>query len=659
MSAGRYSVGFDLGDGTDPNPSHADIDPYWIIAIISQGTILSYSRKTASSISQNLANDSVLNTQAPLIISDDCLSISVSNSKRTPESNFQATLKQADINYLTNIYPGDYMFAWMVNNRDKYLDLLKRLKNLQPCNKASDGLKFIGRVQDVRKSLNIESNVGHKNISYSLTGTGFSELQTFFFYDFSLASSDSQEQSLGAWLARLGVDTETLFGNNATTGIKTNNINDIIPTLLNLIIGSGPSHDANISADPFSGGDVSSTPTLANEAPYAYVIPLTVGKLLKSQIVIQPGKPRNVLAYADILELIMGLQVYSQKSGLNIFAPDLDPSKSTSGRKVTTKPMLGTFLPYMPEFCNIPLWDLFQKYLNPTINEIYATLRINSDGNIMPTIICRQIPFTTEAFNDGSHDNSIDSFEHPVQVEGASLDPGPLNVTKFLDLPRWLIPNSMIQNVDIGRSNVMRKNFIHIYATTALSANNAAMNEQIINNPPIRDDLDIMRNGMQPMMQTVETYTGDTVGSVQSSWMRLVADWSIGGFLTLSGSMQCFGIQSAIAVGDNVEFDGVVYHIEGISHSCSIDPMGNKQFRTSLQFTNGMRADGEVDSLSSTLQPIYAGVKDGDQRNLDPGLSLEGNRTSRADETALQREPLEINTFDPFLDQKQDISDLL
>lgn len=656
MSAGKYSVGLDFGD--DPNPTHVNYSPYWIIAVISQGTLLTYSRKTASSTFKNLANDPILNTKAPLIISDDCLNMSVSNSKRDLGVSFQANLKQTDTNYLTEIYPGDYLFAWMVNNQEKYLDLLNRLQNLKPCNKATDGLKFMGRVEDIRKSLTVEASAGHKNVSYSISASGFSELQTYFFYDYSLASSDAQEQSLGAWLARLGVDYETLFGESQQHGVKINNVNNIIPTLLNLIVGSGPPHSGNIQADPFSGSDVSATPTLASEAPYSYVIPLTVGKLLKDNISVETGKPSNVLAYADIIELIMGIQVYSKKSGLGTFSPDLDLSQSTPNRKVTTKPMLGTFLPYMTEFSNVPLWDLFQKYLNPTINEIYATLRVNSDGNIMPTIIVRQIPFTTEAFDDGSRKS--DDFE-PSRFDpiGPSLAPQPLNVTKFLDLPRWIIPNALIASVDIGRSNSMRKNFCHIYGTSALLANNAAVNEQIINSPPVRDDLDIQRSGMRPYMATVECFVSDTVGTVQESWMRLVADWSMGAYLTLSGSMQCAGIQAPIAVGDNVEFDNVVYHIESVNHSCGIDPAGKKFFRTTLQFSNGMRADGEVDVLNSpTLQPIYAGVKSGDNTSLDPGLSLEGNRTRNASLTALQTQAT-VNPPPQHIFTDEEISNLL
>jgi hypothetical protein len=624
--AGSYNVVQDFGLNADPD--HLDINPYWILAVIRQGSLLTYSRKTASSIFKNLADDPIINTSHPLIISADCLSMSVTSSKRNPSDNFQATLKQTDTNYLIQIFPGDYLFAWMVNNRDKYLDLLNRIKNLKPCNKFDDGLKFVGRVEDIRKKLNIEPSVGHKTVTYSLTGTGFSELQTMFFYDYSLASNDAQKQDLGTWLARLGVDYQTLFGQAASTGIQVDNINTIIPTLLNLIVGSGPSKEGNISVPGFGGENVTATPTLANEAPYAYVIPLTVGKLLGKDK-FELGKPRNVLAYADIIELIMGIQVYSKKSGISVFEPDLD-TKSTPGRKVTTKPMLGTFLPYMTEFTNVPVWSLLQKYSNPTINELFTTLRVNGDGNIIPTIICRQIPFTTEAFQD----------DNPVKLEGPSIQgqqdiyqQKPLNVTKFLDLPRWIIPNSMIQSIDIGRSNSQRYNFIHTYGAASLMANNLSVGEQLIINPPIMDTLSVQSHGLHPYLSTVEVFVSDEVGRAPRQWMLLLADFLMGSHLTLSGTVNSFGIQAPIAVGDNFIQDGIVFHIESVSHSCGISPDGKKSFRTSLNLSNGMRDDGKVDILNSDLNdfttepPIYAGIAIGDNVDQDPGISLEGDRT--------------------------------
>lgn len=650
MEAARYSIGLDFG--SDPNPDYMDLSPYWVICAIRQGTLLSYSRRLGKSIYNNLANDPVLNTTSPIIISDDCLNISVNNNKRSPIPTLSATLKQSDTNYLTKIYPGDYLFCWMVYGEEKYQELLNRIKKLEQCNKWLDGLKFIGRVEDIRKSLKIiDSNSGKKTASYQLNAIGFSELQTYFFYDYSLASNDAQEQSLGAWMARLGVDFARLFGTEAAD-IKQNNINTIIPTLINLLIGTGPSKAGNISIPGFGGESVTATPTLDSEAPYAYVIPLTVGKLLGKDTV-QPGKP-NVLSYADVLEVIIGVQKYSNKSGIGIFTPELD-SNSTPRNKKTPIPLLGTFLPYMPEFTNIPLWDLLRRYLNPAINEMYTTLRVNSDGDVVPTIICRQIPFTTEAFKDTSGTTVGENY---LQIT-------PINTTKFLSLPRWLIPDAFIIGCDVGMSNSTRVNFVHIYGSSALAQNNVGVNEQIVVNPPIRDDLDIQRSGLHPAMQTVDCFVSDQVGRTPNQWMRLVADWSIGSQYTLNGSLETFGIQSPIPVGDNLEFEGVVYHIEGVSHSCGIQN-GVKFWRTNLHLSNGMRANGMVDNLdefadSSLEMPIYPAMVTGDNTRLDPGLSLEGDRTINVPTDVVQTQK-QIFTPDPFKSStaiQQELEELL
>jgi hypothetical protein len=125
----------------------------------------------------------------------------------------------------------------------------------------------------------------------------------------------------------------------------------------------------------------------------------------------------------------------------------------------------------------------------------------------------------------------------------------------------------------------------------------------------------------------------DQLGSVPGQWMSLIADWTIGSHLTLNGSLHTYGIQSPISVGDNVEFDNTVFHIDSIVHSCRQEAgSGRKNWTTQLALTNGMRAD--IQALDSTTAdaidryPIYAGFEPEDNRGFDPGLTLEGRRTT-------------------------------
>jgi hypothetical protein len=157
---------------------------------------------------------------------------------------------------------------------------------------------------------------------------------------------------------------------------------------------------------------------------------------------------------------------------------------------------------------------------------------------------------------------------------------------------------------------------------------------QMLENPPIMDLVDIYRSGMHSYTTTVDCWVDDTVGKAPGRWMALVADWMMGSHLTLNGTIECHGVQSPIAEGDNVSFDGVVYHLMNVEHVAGIDPAsGQKHFNTILQLTNGLRdqegvkpANNQKD-VEKGLQPIYPGISVNDNTKHDPGLSLEGRRT--------------------------------
>src|SRR5579859_1785431 len=111
--------------------------------------------------------------------------------------------------------------------------------------------------------------------------------------------------------------------------------------------------------------------------------------------------------------------------------------------------------------------------------------------------------------------------------------------------------------------------------------------------------------------------------------MSLVADRLIGSQYTLSGMMNSYLIQSPICEGDNLEFDGVVYHIEGVQHSASISEDGVRTARTTLSLSNGMRSDSDNVEVGSNEQfPIYAGFRTYDSTGYDPGHAADGSITT-------------------------------
>jgi len=627
-----YDLLQDYSNSTTGSDDSVTISPYWALAVVRLALPLSFSRAKMASSTTDVTQGGKVRA-GTLIISSDCISMTVSGAKESHTKDLNAQLIQTDINYLTEILPGDWVLGWAVNDLTTFTDLLRRIKlgkPQQPCNNFKDGLKFLGRVQSVRKLMSL-SPEGTKTSRYALQAIGFRELDTTFFYDNNLAEHDVLSNNIGNWLAKIGLHIEELFAFTLQNG-QEDNVNLIIPTIIDLIVGSGASSNIN----PTGNKSLQATPNATSkEAPLAYLVPKQVSALL-GKTSADPSKLSGLVSYADMIELTGGVQEFIPGVGPgnpsnvgDVFSPDIDQSISTSNRKRTPKPMLGAFLPQMPEFTNKPLWSILQQYLNPTVNELYTAMKVNEFGQIVPQIILRQIPFTTEAFSGDPLSSQI-------------------HFTKFLDVPRWKIPDVIVTDVNVGRSDATRCNFVHVYGQDSYVAKGVTITDQLVTNPPVRDDLDIYRSGLRPYMTTVACAVRNQVGNVPSKWIHLIADWMIGSHLTLNGTITCLGIHSPIAEGDNLEWDGVVYHIESVTHNCSISPEGAKNFTTTMSLTNGMRADGTVDKLNNNNQtpggtnsgtsgsaaaqahPIYPGLEPTDNTKYDPGISIDDsfNRTT-------------------------------
>ncbi|CAM6005466.1 unnamed protein product [Sphagnum balticum] len=184
-------------------------------------------------------------------------------------------------------------------------------------------------------------------------------------------------------------------------------------------------------------------------------------------------------------------------------------------------------------------------------------------------MVLRQIPFTTDGF----------------------VTTGSYAVTRFMNLPRWNISPSLAFSFDLGKDEVARINFVQYYGKSVNGPAGYDISDETINNY-LYDSDDVQRNGLRPYVVTSEfdrTPTNGTQGSFRApGWAKIVGDALIGGHLKMSGTINFVGIPEPIAVGDNLEFDGVVYHIEQIMHTAAISPEGSKIFRTTVTVSNGM-----------------------------------------------------------------------
>jgi hypothetical protein len=583
-----YDVGkdYDNEGGRDFTSS-----PSWCIAVFRLGTPVTYSRLESRSISTIMPTSGVMSRKnAPLIITDDCIQMSVSGGKGNCVKSLNATLK-GDTNYLSAsaMLPGDWVMAWMHTNKGDTDKIIKALVSGEAANGFHSGLKFIGRVHDIRKNLRIDAN-GLKTVTYSLQGVGFDELSTVFFYDPALASAESISD-IWQFMAQIGQDVNSWLSklNNNAGQIK-DNAEALLVGFLDFTVGKSKSHIANRALENI-GSDLKVAPQHSKEAPYSYLVPTSVAATLGKNIADDRkggGFGHQSFGYGDLLTLLTGVQKYKVESPTPEhygFVPDLEYSKSTRGRLMCPERIKGTYIPIEQSFLNTPLWGLLNTFKNPNVNEMYTCIRPDVFGDLMPTIVFRQIPFSSNAIKE---------------------DPN-MPLTRFLSLPRWKIPGAMVTGMDVGRSNSTHWNFIHVYGNLSpyhqeLEYDIAA---QMQNNHPIADYVDMSRSGIKPFMSTVAQSIEDTVTPGKArTWMEAIADWNIGAQYMLNGSVHCFGVQSPIAEGDNIEIDGIAFHIDSISHSCGING-GFKYFSTSMNVTNGMPIDqGEP----SVVAPRYPGM---------------------------------------------------
>ena len=592
---GSYNLIDDFGLDLDGGLS---VSPEWLIAVVRFRHAVTYRRDVGRGFSED-GNEAVATRGPTLVIHHDCVQMATQTNKSSHMSSLVATLVLGNVNYMAEVLPGDWVLAWIVPSKEKAFDLSESIKNGEACNDWQDGLKFVGRVQSMRKT-GFVSPGGQKSGRYKLQAVGFREFDTSVFYDPGL----SLRQDITEWLGQIGVKITKFLTKGGA------DINEAIPSMLDVLFGTGlPATAPGVSLATRPELQITTGLTQGSgEAPFAYVVPVEVGNLLGKK---SRSKNGGALAYADLLECNIGLQRFTNQRAnpVSVFIPDWLSGEGLVQR--TDKPLLGKFLPSPPDLNGKTVWTLLSHYLNPAVNEMYTCLRVNADGQVVPTLVVRQLPFSTPPMEEQFPDD----------------------VTPFLELPRWKLHELLVKSWDVGRSDALRFNFVHVYGQSTASATDFTMPGQLVNNPPIRDSMDIKRSGLRMDQMTVACDIGDTQHG-PAKWMQIRADFLMGQHLMFTGTLNLQGIYAPICEGDNIEWDGVVYHIESVLHSCTIQPSGQKSFVTSLNVTHGMRADAKeqhqnwFDTVAVLNRNpddfMYPGMALDDLTKFDPGITREG-----------------------------------
>ncbi len=652
--------------------------PYWVLLVLPFDEEVTFYRSqmgsydTDPSVAVRTSNGSGsgqgVNAKEhgyPLIITSDCRRLVVAHGKDSFEGNLQATLVGTDTNYLQLVFPGDWCMAWILQSEDHGKDVAARLHSYfygktstqqdLTCNHFQDGLKFLGRVTSLRKTL-VQAPEGLRTFAFSLQAHSFKELESETYFEPGL--SDDILKRMGGALARLSASMQSFLTDKENSLVTTESA---VPALLNLLLGEGipPEVQHGIAADAAGNvggpqeeyGATGKDVGVAKEAaPFAYLVPKDIGAILGET---GTAPASGALAAADLLEVIIGVQKYGTKPNVQpqvLFLPnDLTPSGSNVRHQFCTPHLQGTFLPNFPMFNGTKnVWSIVHGFVNRAVNEMYTTLRVNPEGRVMPTLVARQIPFTSPALAAVLGGRAPTANGLAPGVEGpatavASL-PKDLPYTEFLELPRWHVHPLMVVSADLGRSDAKRCNFVHVYGQPSATMQENTPQAQLVANPPLQDLSDVKRSGLRPMISSVDCSPADITddaGRHASRWMTLIADWSMGMHLTLDGVLNLYGITAPICCGDNLEFDGAVYHIESVLHSAALEPNGKRKFVTTLTLSHGIRSDDPqlpvTPAIGNTDASIFAAMRDTGQTTYNPGLTVDGQASTPISGTTRQK----------------------
>ncbi len=519
----------------------------------------------------------------PLIVENDCIQLSTSDSKTVLTPSMTATLLMTDINYETELAPGDFVFVNILNWESDARRVADQARNMKPINGINDGFKGFFKIQSVRKSLVTDPSSGVKAYAVKITGFAFTEFNNSIYFNPYLLDPSDDNTLLFASI--LGQDWALLQQDKGLTQIQT-----VLQMLIQSFIGNGFTDQGKKVAG------IATTNT-------HFFMPKGVGQLLGL---------KGLKSAKDAYNFLFGIQKYDSGS-IQELADGMNPDDVLADATATTGRFMFTGTPCegntvtKPEYWNQQqAWSILNQFTNTPLNELYTCFRVAPNGSIMPTMIFRQIPFTTDNFKAGDH-----------------------SVTRFMNVPRWNIDASLANSFDLGKDEVARFNFVQYFGRSVNGPAGHDIAEENALNNYLYDIDDVQRNGLRPYVVTSNfDRVSDNEPNVAArsyrspGWARILGDAVIGGHLKMSGTVTFVGIPEPIAVGDNLQFDNVVYHIEQINHIAMQIPDGKKSFKTIVSLSNGM--DVENGRSVSYSEMIYGGAYDKRQNDYDTTRILPG-----------------------------------
>jgi len=564
------------GNGQDENGLVSQSSPCWVLTFVQW-----QQRDTLRTVPSGGVDYTTVRNH-PVVVENDCVQVTTTSNKNTLTPSMSAALLMTDINYETEIAPGDFVIVNMLNYPSEARRVANKARANQPINGPKDGFKGVFKIQSVRRSLGIiDQASGTKAQIFKIDGYAFTEFNNTIYFNQNLVDQ-SEQNNVNLWFTNLAGAWSSMVRAKGLT-----NVQDILQFLIEALVGDGIGDNGR-----FVKGIVKSPNTL-------FFIPGLLGKLLNVD---------QAVAAKDIYNYLFGIQSYNANasqtasSGLNPVISEDD------GRFFVTNTKCKGETVTKPEYWNqVQVWSILNQFSNAPINELFTCFRLSPDGDVMPTVVFRQIPFTNDDFVAN---------QFPV--------------TRFMNLPRWNLNPALVYSFDLGRDESARINFVQYFGRSTFGPEGYSLNEETAQKNYLYDVDDVKRSGLRPYVVTSlfdePVVEGQKTVYQSVSWAKIMGDCLIGGHLKMNGTIECVGIVDPIAVGDNLQFDGVVYHIEQITHNSQISVGdGKKHFTTTLSVSHGISINSTKSALKYA-EMVYSNAYDYRQNDYNnkkilPGVS--------------------------------------
>ena len=523
------------------------------------------------------SNQGNLKTKERLIIRNDVVRCNFSKNKGSSSGSFSLTLKRGkevkngevqpnDIDYLKAIHPGDWVMIYVKKSGTIDIDSIK----------PDSGLKFLGVVENVRYLEIDDPNRAAPRLEYVVTGRDFGKVFENEIFFNPAVNNETIQTLLGAKFLTDGKNT--IRGDNrASVGGYTPD--RVIKNLVSFYLGgSFDSLNAN------------------NEVWY---VPALLGRAFRPAAKIKNGG----VSFVDILS--------TGKIGVH--------NHDRNNNFITAVPMPGAALiKSLPASGTV--WGVLQFMQNAALNEMFTELSRDKSGNLQPTLVCRQMPFSNLAGNETNVFAA--NARSPAQGGKGTIINDRISErekTYFVNLPKTTINSSKIKQKNVGKSEHERVN--HVIVVPKVDSETYDVLYSAAFNVP-----SVQRYGLRSL-QTQTSYIlnpGEGIKNYLSRCVNLLMDWFFLSHQLFNGTVVIDGLNEHVELGTNLYIEDVkqLYHVEGYTHTYEIQDdsriVYNIEFRVSRGqvFDFGTRKANFIGPSSANKEPttittsVLEGIKD-------------------------------------------------